>query len=119
MRASDHANAPSSPYSIATPEVGEDERFSDPPASRTFRREGDASAKSVFRVGDVVAFRFRIIRYLARGGMGELYEAQDLELHERVDLKTILSSTADSERSITLFKREVHLARAARSMDHR
>ena len=69
------------------------------------------SAESVFRTGDVVAFRFRIVRYLARGGMGELYEAEDLELRERLALKTILSTIADSERSISLFKREVHLAR--------
>ena len=49
--------------------------------------------------GDVVAYRFRIVRYLAKGGMGELYEAEDLELHERVALKTILSKIADDERS--------------------
>jgi eukaryotic-like serine/threonine-protein kinase len=66
---------------------------------------------SVFRTGDIVAFRFRIVRYLAKGGMGELYEAEDLELRERVALKTILSHIAEDERSIVLFKREVHLAR--------
>ena len=65
----------------------------------------------VFRTGDVVAFRFRIVRYLAKGGMGELYEAEDLELRERIALKTILSHIAADERSILLFKREVHLAR--------
>ena len=32
--------------------------------------------------------------------MGELYEAEDLELHERVALKTILSHIANDERSI-------------------
>ncbi|HEV7500926.1 MAG TPA: serine/threonine-protein kinase, partial [Vicinamibacteria bacterium] len=66
---------------------------------------------SVFRPGDVVAFRFRVVTFLARGGMGELYEAEDLELHERVALKTILSTTGQDERSVTQFKREVHLAR--------
>jgi len=55
--------------------------------------------------------RFRIVRYLARGGMGELYEAEDLELHERIALKTILAHIAASDRSMVLFKREVHLAR--------
>ena len=65
----------------------------------------------MFRTGDIVAFRFRIVRYLAKGGMGELYEAEDLELHERVALKTILSHIASDERSIVRFKREVHLAR--------
>src|SRR5262245_45354935 len=67
--------------------------------------------RSVFRTGEVVAYRFRIVRYLAKGGMGELYEAEDLELHERVALKTILTGNANDERSILLFKREVHLAR--------
>ena len=43
--------------------------------------------------------------------MGELYEAEDLELRERVALKTILSGIADDERAIRLFKREVQLAR--------
>ena len=66
---------------------------------------------SVFRPGEVVASRFRVVRFLARGGMGELYEAEDLELHERVALKTILSTTGQDERSIKMFKREVHLAR--------
>ena len=66
---------------------------------------------SVFRPGEVVAERFRIVRYLARGGMGELYEAEDLELHERVALKTILPKIAVDERLVHRFKREVHLAR--------
>ncbi|RPH58329.1 MAG: response regulator [Acidobacteria bacterium] len=73
--------------------------------------ERRTSPGAVFRTGDVVAFRFRIVRYLAKGGMGELYEAEDLELRERVALKTILSTIADNERSILQFKREVHLAR--------
>ena len=70
-----------------------------------------APGTPVFRTGDIVAFRFRIVRYLAKGGMGELYEAEDLELRERIALKTILSHIAADERSILLFKREVHLAR--------
>ena len=65
----------------------------------------------MFRPGEVVAERFRVIRFLARGGMGELYEAEDHELHERVALKVILSTTGQDERSVTMFKREVHLAR--------
>jgi serine/threonine-protein kinase len=69
------------------------------------------SGSPVFRTGDIVAFRFRIVRYLAKGGMGELYEAEDLELHERVALKTILSDIASDERAVVRFKREVHLAR--------
>jgi tetratricopeptide (TPR) repeat protein len=67
--------------------------------------------RPVFRPGEVVAARFRVVRFLARGSMGELYEADDLELRGRVALKTILPQIADEERLIRLFKREVHLAR--------
>ena len=64
-----------------------------------------------FAEGQLISDRFRIVRFIASGGMGELYEAEDLELHERVALKTILSTTGQDERSVNLFKREVHLAR--------
>lgn len=64
-----------------------------------------------FAAEDVVASRFRIVRFLARGGMGEVYEAEDLELHERVALKSIRSELLNDEKSSDRFKREVHLAR--------
>jgi serine/threonine protein kinase len=38
---------------------------------------------------EVLAGRFRIIRFIAGGGMGEVYEAEDQELGERVAVKTI------------------------------
>ena len=34
------------------------------------------------------AGRFKVIRFVARGGMGEVYEAEDEELQERVAVKT-------------------------------
>ena len=63
------------------------------------RRNHPIRAPSVFRPGEVVAYRFRVVRFLAKGGMGELYEAEDLELHERVALKTILATTGHDEHS--------------------
>src|SRR5579864_3700052 len=39
-----------------------------------------AQVQSSLSAGDFIADRFRIIRFLARGGMGEVYEAEDLEL---------------------------------------
>src|ERR1700721_285762 len=42
-----------------------------------------------FVKGERLAGRFRIVRFVARGGMGEVYEAEDTELNERVALKTI------------------------------
>ena len=92
--------------SAASPD-GLDDDGGTRPAAIEARRSGT----SVFRTGEIVAFRFRIVRYLAKGGMGELYAAEDLELRERVALKTILPHIAKDERSILRFKREVHLAR--------
>src|SRR5277367_4816584 len=64
-----------------------------------------------FQPNDLVAERFRIIRFIARGGMGEVYEAEDIELRERVALKSIRSELLDDAKTLDRFKREVHLAR--------
>src|SRR6202167_214674 len=69
------------------------------------------SQSQSFLPDDLVAERFRIIRFLARGGMGEVYEAEDIELHERVALKSIRSELLNDGRVLDRFKREVHLAR--------
>ncbi|MGE5413523.1 MAG: protein kinase domain-containing protein [Syntrophomonadaceae bacterium] len=61
--------------------------------------------------GTLLSGRFRIVRFIARGGMGEVYEAEDQVLGERVALKTIRSDVADDERSMERFLREVHLSR--------
>ena len=53
-----------------------------------------------FLPNDLVAERFRITRFLARGGMGEVYEAEDLELHERVALKSIRSELLHDGRAL-------------------
>jgi tetratricopeptide (TPR) repeat protein/tRNA A-37 threonylcarbamoyl transferase component Bud32/TolB-like protein len=61
--------------------------------------------------GTLLAGRWRIVRFLARGGMGEVYEAEDAELRERVALKTIHPAVASQPASLERFKREIHLAR--------
>lgn len=40
-----------------------------------------------FEAGQIVAGRFRIVRFLAKGGMGLVYEAFDEKLHRRVAIK--------------------------------
>ena len=39
-----------------------------------------------YRAGHLPAGRFRIVRFLGRGGMGEGYEVADLHLNQRVAL---------------------------------
>jgi tRNA A-37 threonylcarbamoyl transferase component Bud32 len=55
--------------------------------------------------------RFRIVQFIAQGGMGEVYEAEDTELHETVALKTVRPDIAASPHAMERFKREIQLAR--------
>jgi len=58
-----------------------------------------------------VAGRYRVVRFIARGGMGEVYEVEDSDLGDRVALKVVRSETAVEQGAIERFKREIHLAR--------
>jgi len=64
-----------------------------------------------FSEGDVVAGRYRVVRFLSAGAMGEVYAVEDLSLHERVALKTIRPEVAGSPESLARFKRELRMAR--------
>lgn len=61
--------------------------------------------------GELLAGRFRIVRFIAGGGMGEVYEAEDQELGEQVAVKTIRPEILAQPNAIARFRREVHLAR--------
>jgi tRNA A-37 threonylcarbamoyl transferase component Bud32 len=61
--------------------------------------------------GEQVAARYRIVRFIARGGMGEVYEAFDQVLQERVALKTLIATALDDDRAIARLAVEVRVAR--------
>ncbi|HEY0250976.1 MAG TPA: serine/threonine-protein kinase, partial [Kofleriaceae bacterium] len=58
---------------------------------------------------ELVAGRYRIVRWLGGGGMGRVYEAIDVELDERIALKVLRPGM--SEEAIERFRREVKLTR--------
>lgn len=62
-------------------------------------------------LGQIVAGRFEILRFINSGGMGEVYEAWDSLLRERVALKALRRDTGFSPSVIERFKREVKQAR--------
>jgi len=61
--------------------------------------------------GAILNNRFLIVRFIARGGMGEVYEAEDQELREKVAIKTIRQDLMNQPRFLQTFRREVHLAK--------
>jgi tetratricopeptide (TPR) repeat protein len=64
-----------------------------------------------FREGDLIAGRYRIVRFIAQGGMGEVYEAEDVTLGERIALKTVSVERSGDPRADEYFRRELLLAR--------
>jgi serine/threonine protein kinase len=65
-----------------------------------------------FSAGATIARRFLVVRFIARGGMGEVYEVEDCLLHgNRVALKMIRPEIAAHEESSRRFEQEVLLAR--------
>jgi tetratricopeptide (TPR) repeat protein len=64
-----------------------------------------------FSPSDIVLGRFRIVRQLGSGGMGDVYEALDMELGQTVALKSIRPDIAGDHGVVSRFKKEVQLAR--------
>jgi tetratricopeptide (TPR) repeat protein/tRNA A-37 threonylcarbamoyl transferase component Bud32/TolB-like protein len=64
-----------------------------------------------FSPGLLIAGRYRVAAFIAQGGMGEVYEVEDLELRDRVALKTVRPEIAEGALAIDRFRREIQLAR--------
>ncbi|HYK37808.1 protein kinase domain-containing protein [Alloacidobacterium sp.] len=70
------------------------------------------AAVGTLPTGQELISRFVVIRFIAKGGMGEVYEVEDRFLQGvRVALKTILPHMADDPALNQRFEREVMLAR--------
>jgi len=59
--------------------------------------------------GDVLNGIYRVERFIARGGMGEVFEGVNIESEERVAIKAIRSHLASDPKVIALFRKEARV----------
>lgn len=86
--------------------------FMDQPAAAILAVSDDLSLNVyTFQIGEIVSGRFKILRFIGRGGMGEVYEAEDQDLCAAIALKIIRPNIADDPSTLIRFKQEIQLTR--------
>jgi serine/threonine protein kinase len=68
------------------------------------------SSPRVWGAQPIIAGRYRVVRVLGSGGMGEVYEAMDTELGDRIALKRMRAELTGAA-AVARFRREARLAR--------
>ncbi len=90
------------------------------PKARAVVSQSSVSFDSIddarFTPGTTLAGRYRIVSLLGRGGMGEVYRADDLKLGQPVALKFLPETLSADGAALARFHREV---RVARQVSHR
>ena len=70
-----------------------------------------AAASSRFAPGAIIAGRYRLVALLGRGGMGEVYRADDLTLDQPVALKFLPDGVGGDPQKLAQFHNELRTAR--------
>src|SRR5882724_1021343 len=88
-----------------------------PPSGKSRQKESRSSMSfdsiddARFIPGTILADRYRIVGLLGRGGMGEVYRADDLKLSQSVALKFLPEHLLSDGAALARFHREVRVAR--------
>ena len=82
-----------------------------PSASAGTLSSSDAIGGGRFVPGQIIADRYRIVALAGRGGMGEVYRAEDLKLGQIVAIKFLPESVSKDAAALARFHAEVRIAR--------
>src|SRR5271169_595889 len=96
------------PRSTGSPGVSPRKRDSSPSGTIS---SSDSFDGARFVPGTMLGERYRIVAMAGRGGMGEVYRAEDLKLSHTVALKFLPESIAQDGAALARFHREVRIAR--------
>ena len=105
------ATLDASPPTIAIPDGGAPRADHAAAAAANVAAPREPSSSHGFAPGSVIADRYRVVLLLGRGGMGEVYGADDLKLGQRVALKFLPSEHGKSASWRDQFYAEVRMAR--------
>ncbi|HTG99484.1 MAG TPA: serine/threonine-protein kinase [Vicinamibacterales bacterium] len=81
------------------------------PSSSGWLSSSDSISHGRFAPGAILSDRYRIIGLLGRGGMGEVYRADDLRLGQAVALKFLPTELQHDPARLAQFHNEVRIAR--------
>src|SRR4029077_18137209 len=93
---------PSSPFTSRIPRI---------PSSSNPSSSSDPLGGGRFTPGQIIAERYRVVALAGRGGMGEVYRAEDLTLGQIVALKFLPEALSQDAAALARFHAEVRTAR--------
>jgi serine/threonine-protein kinase len=60
--------------------------------------------------GDVIEGKYRIVRLIGEGGMGAVYEGENIRIHRTVAIKVLHAGVAENQDAVQRFEREAQAA---------
>jgi len=103
--------APSAPVPRKTPASPSSPRTPRTSASKNPLTSSDPIGGGRFTPGQIIAERYRVVALAGRGGMGEVYRAEDLTLGQVVALKFLPEALSQDAAALARFHAEVRTAR--------
>lgn len=105
------ASFDSSESFMEQPAVAEAASLFDEKKTMVEHRTTGGTEKGQFLAGTILAGRYRIIGLLGKGGMGEVYKADDIKLSQTVALKFLPDKMEKEPAALERFHSEVRIAR--------